>query len=87
MVHGKAVRHAGAAIVSGHEEALMPEAPHRLHLVLRHRPKRIIDVPLAPIGLAGIAISAQVGDDNGVIAGELRRDSVPAHMGLRMPVQ
>ena len=87
MVEAKAVHDAGAAIVSGHEEALMPEVPHGLDLVLRHRPEGIINVPLAAIGLAGIAIAAQIGDHDTVLAREFGGDFVPTYVGRRVTVQ
>src|SRR6266850_5456325 len=60
MIETKAMCSAGAAVVTRHKKLLMAEVPHRLHLILSHRSKRVVDVALSTVGLAGIAIASQV---------------------------
>jgi hypothetical protein len=60
VIEAKTMCSAGAAVVTRYEEPLIAEVPHRLYLILSHRSKRVVDLTLAAIGLAGIAVASQV---------------------------
>ena len=88
MVEAHARGRAGAAVVPGDEELAITELLHDLHLVLRHRPERIIDVVLATVvGPDTVAIAAQVRGDDVEALGQARGDLVPRDMGQRIAVQ
>jgi hypothetical protein len=57
MIETKAMGYAGASIVARYKELLMAEVPHRVYLILSHRPKRVVDLALSTVGLAGIAVA------------------------------
>src|SRR6188508_1466540 len=86
MIERQAVRNARAAIVTEYREALEAEVPHDLDLIERHRPLRIKTVLFVARDLAAVAVTAQVRDDDGVIARELARDGGPRDAALRRAV-
>jgi hypothetical protein len=86
MIEAKTMCRAGAAVVTRHEKPLIAEGPHRLHLILSHRAKRVVDVTLAAVGFARIAVASQVRNDHGVIACKARSDLMPRYVRLRMTV-
>ena len=45
MIETKAMGYAGASIVARYKELLMAEVPHRVYLILSHRPKRVPSTP------------------------------------------
>ena len=81
------MRDARAAVVAEHAEALEPEVAHDLDLIERHRAFRVLVVIVAAFDLAAVAVAAQIGDDDGVVARELARDRGPRHAALRRAVQ
>jgi hypothetical protein len=86
MIEAHAVKHARAAIVAGRVETLKAERLHHLHLILRHRPERIAAVVGAARRLLGIAITTQIGGDDGEVLRQTRRDLVPGHVRERVAV-
>ncbi len=80
------MRHAPAAIVTDHGEALEAEVAHQLDLVLRHRALGIVDVLVAVFGLAAVAVAAQVRRDDGVLLCKLRRHAIPREVSERRAV-
>jgi hypothetical protein len=69
------------------DEALVPQGPHDLQTVLGHDALGVgLVMRIAHRHGAG-AIAAQVGHDERGVAGQLRRDSVPASVRLRIAVQ
>jgi hypothetical protein len=86
MIQRKAVRDASTPVVAHHGEAIEAEVLHQLHLVLRHGPLRVVDVVLAILGLAAVAIAPQVGRDNRVCFRKLRGHAEPGQVGQRRAV-
>src|SRR5512139_3367131 len=87
MIERQAVRDARAAIVAEHRETLEAEMLHDLDLVERHRALRIETVLVVARDLAAVAVTAQIRDDDGVIAREIARDRGPRDAALRRAVQ
>jgi hypothetical protein len=75
-----------AAIMSGHEESLVPELPHDFNLVKGHGMKGIVTVVVAISGLARITVAPQIREDDGVFLGECRRDFMPGQVCFWMAV-
>src|SRR5690349_8986557 len=87
MIERQAVRDARAAVVAEHGEPLEAEVPHDLDLIERHRALRIELVLLVARDLAAVAVTAEIRDDDGVVACELARDGGPRDAALRRAVQ
>ena len=87
VIERHAVRDARAAVVAEHAEALEAEVAHDLDLIERHRAFRVLVVIVAACDLAAVAVAAQIGDDDGVVARELARHGGPRHAALRRAVQ
>src|SRR5262249_45373698 len=84
VIEAKAMCNPGAAVVARNKESLIAEVPHRLDLIQCHRSKRVVDLTLATVGLAGIAIPSQVRYDDRVVARKIRDNLVPGYVRLRM---
>ena len=87
MVDRQAMCHARAAIVADDGEAIETEVLHHFDLIQRHGALRVIGVVRSALGLAAVAVAAQVGRDDRVFLGELGRDPVPDRMRLGGAVQ
>jgi hypothetical protein len=87
MIERKPIRDASAAIVAGEREMHVAKLFHRLDHGLGHRALGVGRVVLVAVGHVRPAIARQVGDDEGELVGELRRDAVPHHMGFGKAVQ
>src|SRR6267142_1848267 len=78
---------ASTPIVRGHKELLVPKMTHRLDLVQRHCPERVIDVAI-PVGWAArIPVSSQIRYVDREPLSECRRYFVPGNVGLGISVQ
>ena len=60
VVLGQPVGDAGAPVVAPQEEGVEPQVAHGVHQVLRLRPLGVVEVVGAALGLAAVAIAAQV---------------------------
>jgi hypothetical protein len=61
VIEAKTMCSTSAAVVTRYKEPLVAEVPHRLHLILSHRSEGVVDLTLTAVGLAGIAVAAQIG--------------------------
>ena len=87
VVEAEAVGDARAAVVAADEKSFVAVVLHGFELVDGHLAEGVVDVAVAAVGLAGVSVAAQVGDDDGVVAGELGGDLVPGDVGLGMAVE
>jgi hypothetical protein len=87
MVEAHPVRGARAPVMAGNVERVIPQRRHDLDLVLRHRPKRVVDMIFARFRRRTIAVPAQVGRHHVIARGQPVRDLVPGHMRQRIAVQ
>ncbi len=87
MIEAKPVGDSRPTVMGGDEEFAMAEMPHDLHLILRHRLERVVFVSLAPIGLAGIPVTAKIGQDYRELLCESASDFVPDDMSLWIAMQ
>src|SRR5215475_13392863 len=87
MIERHAMQYPGTAVMTGGPEAIEAECRHHLDLVLRHGSKRVGGVILAARRFFRIAVTPQVGADNGEFLSEPRRQFVPARMRERVAVQ
>ena len=81
------MRDAGTAVVAGQLELPEAELLHQAYLVAGHGPLGIDESGGVWSGLAGAAVSAQVGQNDGVVLGEVGGDVAPGEVVLRIPVQ
>jgi hypothetical protein len=87
VVQRHPVRHPGAAVVADHGEPVEAERRHQPDLVGRHGPERVPGVVRTGVGPGRVAVAAQVGRDDRVLARQLGRDPVPHHVALWEAVQ
>ena len=87
VVLGQPVGDASAAVVAAQEEGVEPQVAHGVHQVLRLRPLGVVEVVGAALGLAAVAVAAQVRRDYREVLRQPRRDLVPHGMRLRVTVQ
>src|SRR5688572_19028881 len=87
MIERHAVRDARAAVVAEHAEALEAEMPHDLDLIERHRALGVEVVLAVADDLAAVAVTAQIGRDDGVVARELACDRGPRDAALGRAVK
>src|SRR5262245_58030637 len=87
MVETHAVKHAGAAIMTGGIEALKPERRHHLQLVLRHGAEGIAAMVPAAGWLFRIPVAAQIRGHHRELARQARSDIVPGEMREGIAVQ
>ena len=83
MVERQPVRHAAAAVMTHDGKPVEAEMLHQIDLVLRHGALGIVDVVLAVLGLAAVAVAAQVRRDDGVFLRQFRRHAKPRQVGQR----
>ena len=87
MIGRQAMRHARAAVVRQHLETIEAVVLHHRHRIGRHLALAVDTVLGIGRRPAGIAVAAQVHQDDRESLGQQRRNAVPDHMGLRMPMQ
>ena len=87
MVERHPVCRAPAAVVADAWKRAKAEALHQPDLIARHRAEGVVRVVGQAGGLRRVAVAAQVGADDRVPPGELRRDARPHRHALRKPVQ
>jgi hypothetical protein len=63
VVEGHAVADASAAVVAAEGEVLEAEVLHNLDLIECHSAFGVAGVVFAALGLGGVTVSTQVGDD------------------------
>jgi hypothetical protein len=68
-------------------EGLETEPAHEADLVTGHGPLGVDEAGGVRIGLAGVAVAAQVGQHDRVIVGQSRGDVAPGEVILRVAVQ
>src|SRR3546814_7337111 len=87
MVERHAMRDARAAIMRDNVEPVEPERGHCRDLIGRHRALRIIRVRRIARQFFAVAITAQVGRDDGKAIRKRGHHLVPGQMRLRMTVE
>ncbi|EWS52517.1 hypothetical protein X551_04696 [Methylibium sp. T29] len=87
MVQRQPVCHAPAAVVAGHEEALVAQRAHHAHHVGRHRALAVVGVVVRAGRLGRAAVAAQVGHHQPVAVGQPLRRAMPDRVRLRVAVQ
>jgi hypothetical protein len=87
MVECHTMRHTSTAVVSYHGKVFEAELLHNFDLVLGGGPLRVPEVILTVWRVAAVAIAAEVWKDQREIIGQSRRDLMPHHMRLWVPVQ
>src|SRR5687768_1880806 len=87
VIERHSMRDARAAVVTDDAEALEAEVAHDLDLIERHRAFRVLVVIPAALDFAAVAVTAEIRDDDGVVAHELARDGGPRDAALRRAVQ
>lgn len=87
MVKRHPVPGAAAAIMTDHMETLETEVAHHAELISGERAERIVGSIRQARRLGGVAVSAQVGADDGEALGQPRRDPRPHGAILRKAVQ
>ena len=87
VIERHAMADAAAAIMADECELLEPELAHDLDLIERHRALGVVGVILAVRRLAAVAVATQVGDDDGVVLGEIGRHQPPRDHRLRRAMQ
>ena len=87
VVLGQPVGDAGTPVVAPQEERVEPQVAHGVHQVLRLSPLGVVEVVGAALGLAAVAVAAQVRRDHREILRQPRRNLVPHGMRLRVTVQ
>jgi hypothetical protein len=75
------------AIVAREAESLETERAHDEQLISRRRPLGVLGVAGARSRLGAVAVTAEVGEHDGVLARQDRRDVMPDQVGLRVAVQ
>jgi hypothetical protein len=87
MIKRQPARHPSAAVVPEKSEALVAQRGHDLDLILRHRALEVVDMILAAVRLAAVAVAAQVGGHHRVILRQLHRHVRPGKVRLRRAMQ
>ena len=87
MIEGQSIGDPAAAIVPDEEEAIESQLAHDVDLVLRHDALRIVAVVGQSVGLAAVAIAAQIRGNDGEARRQLIGDLVPDRVRLRVTVQ
>ncbi len=87
VIERHAMRDATSAIMAGDGEVREPEMAHDLHLIGCHGAGGVVDVLRAAVGLGGVAVAAEIGEHDGEVLSELRRDLVPRDMGFGVAVE
>ena len=87
VVHGKTMGYACAAIMGNDVEALEPKPMHQCNLITCHRALGIGNMFRIAGWLGRVAVSTQIGGDNGVPLRKRWRYAVPDGVGLRKPMQ
>ena len=72
----------GSSVVRSNIETIVPESTHHRELILGHRPKRVVLVPFTSLGLARVAVTSQIGQDDGELFRQAARNLMPDDMGL-----
>jgi len=86
VIERHAVSHAPAAVVPDNRKPIEAVVLHDFDHVERHRPLRVVGVVVAVGRFAAVTVATEVGHDHRVVLGELGRDDVPGHVGLRRAV-
>ena len=86
VIERQALADAPAAVVADNGEARVAVVLHHLDHVERHRALRVVRVIFRVLGLAAVAVAAQVRHDDRVVFREVGRDLVPGHVRLRRAV-
>jgi hypothetical protein len=87
MVERQAVCDSRSAVVPHDREPIETEMLHDLNLVQRHGALGVIGMVRSTLGLAAVAISSQVGRNDGVFPGEVGCNPVPDGVTLRGAMQ
>jgi hypothetical protein len=87
MIERHAVCRARTAVMRKNPKALKTQGAHDLDLIPRHGPKALLGMVGLEGRFVGIAVPAQIRQDDGEVLRQTRRHPVPESARLRMPVQ
>ena len=87
MIGRQTMRHACAAVVRQHLEALEAVMPHRGQRVERHFPLAVVAMRVVGGWAARIAVAAQVHQHDREMRGQRGRHAMPDEVRLRMTMQ
>ena len=86
-IETQAMGDASTAIVGTHKELLMPKMTHRLDLVQRHCPERVIEVAISVGRATRITVPSQIGHVDRETLSESWRHFVPGNVSLGISMQ